>query len=72
MMKEEEQFLLHLHGAYRYVMQQCFAIPIIDEISNSRDNQSNNENINQDENEGELDNITDMPENELSAMFSIE
>ena len=53
-------------------MQQCFAIPIIDEISNSKDNHSNNENIEQDKNKGELDNITNMPEDELSAMFSIE
>ena len=72
MMKEEEQFLLHLHGAYRYVMQQCFAIPIVDEISNSKDKEEKNEdNQNQDEEVEELENITDMSSNDLSDLFSV-
>ena len=69
-----------LTGAYRYVMQQSFAIPVVDEIRNTSsendDNDNQDEAINNNEIIGLNENMEDikvntMSQDDLDAMFGL-
>ena len=75
MKKAVGQSLLRLHGAYRYAIQETFAIPIIDEIKNdgsegNKNNSSDNNSENESEeiiDENEINNISG---NDLESLFT--
>lgn len=68
--------MLHLHGAYRYVIQETFAIPIIDEIKNdgSEGNKNNSSDNNSETNEPEEiideNEINNISGNDLESLFT--
>lgn len=62
-----------LTGAYRYAMQEVFAIPIVDEIRNDNSKQDGNEEQDTDEPASEYvdteNNVEDMGVDDLDALF---
>lgn len=67
-------------GAYRYAMQEVFAIPIVDEIkddSSDSDNTENNNNAQESENElseetGIINETTDISTEDINSWFNFE
>lgn len=76
MKKAVGQSLLRLHGAYRYAIQETFAIPIIDEIKNdgSEGNKNNSSDNNSETNEPEEiideNEINNISGNDLESLFT--